>query len=400
MTADAGQQALAAAVIGTAAGEASVEAILAIVREHLEMDVAFIGEFTEGQRVFRHVDAAPGDPGLPVGSGDPFEETYCHRITGGRIGAVIPDARAESELAALAVTDRLGIGAYVGAPVVFSDGRVYGTLCSFSHAPDATLNERDAKFVRAVADLVAERLEQEVIEREAEGRARERVEDVLSTDEPTMVFQPIVDLVTGAIVGYEALARFAVEPVRPPEEWFGDAGRAGLGVELEMKAVREALAQLPRIEGGRYLSVNVSAAGLCSSELLAALAGAPGDRVVVEVTEHDVVEDVAVARTAIRALRELGVRVAIDDVGAGFSGLSRIVDLAPSVVKLDRVIITGVDRDPVRQSLVAAGVRFAETLGGTLIAEGIETEGELAALRAAGVPYGQGYHLGRPAPLP
>ena len=135
--------------------QASVDTILDVVRQHMEMDVAFIGEFSEGRRVFRHVSAVEGQAALAVGSGDLMSETYCRRIADGSLAAAIPDARENPDLRDLAVTEALDIRAYVGAPVVFSDGRLYGTLCSYSHQPDPTVSERDAKLLRFVADLVA-----------------------------------------------------------------------------------------------------------------------------------------------------------------------------------------------------------------------------------------------------
>lgn len=226
-----------------------------------------------------------------------------------------------------------------------------------------------------------------------------RIDAVVDGDQPEMVFQPIVELATGRTVGYEALARFAAEPARPPDQWFAEADLVGRALALEIKAVRAALAALGDLPPDVHVAVNVSAETLCSSELDELLADVAPGRVVVELTEHAQV-DVTRARAAIGRLRKRGVSVASDDTGAGYAGLVQLVNLGPSVVKLDRAIVSSVDRDPARHALVAAATSFAHSVGATLVAEGIETEGELAALRAIGVHHGQGYLLGRPGPLP
>lgn len=387
-------------LLATDDDRADVDTILDVVRRHMGMDVAFVGEFSEGRRVFRHVSAEEGDPAIPVGSGDVLDETYCRRIADGNLAGAIPDARDHPDLRDLAVTAELDIRAYVGAPVVFSDGRLYGTLCSFSHRPDPTVTERDAKLIRLVADLVAERLERQAVAREAYAAGLGRIEAIIDGDQPEMVFQPIVELATGRTIGYEALARFAAEPRRSPDQWFAEAELVGRALALELKAVRAALAAHDRLPPDVHLAVNVSGATLCSADLHDLLADVPPGRVVVELTEHAHVDDVTEARTAIRRLRERGVAVASDDTGAGYASLVQLVDLGPSVVKLDRALVSSVDHHPARYALVAAAATFARSVDATLVAEGIETDGELAALREIGVHHGQGYLLGRPGQLP
>ncbi|MDQ3756849.1 MAG: EAL domain-containing protein [Actinomycetota bacterium] len=383
-----------------AGDETSIDTILDVVRQHMGMDVAFIGEFSEGRRVFRHVSAASVEPALAVGAGDVLDETYCRRIADGRLEGAIPDARAHPQLRDLDVTAELDIRAYVGAPVVFSDGRLYGTLCSFSHRPDPSVTERDAQLLRVVADLVAERLEREAEARDAYLAGAARIDAAVEGDQPEMVFQPIVELDSGQTVGYEALARFTAEPFRPPDQWFAEAGTVGRALALELKAVSVALGALEHLPADVHLALNVSPVTLCSAELGLLLADVPAGRVVVELTEHDQVGDVGEARAAIQRLGRLGVAVASDDTGAGYAGLVQLVELGPTVVKLDRAIVSTIDQDPVRHALVAAATAFARSVGATLVAEGIETEGELEALRAIGVHHGQGYLLGRPGPLP
>jgi len=230
--------------------------------------------------------------------------------------------------------------------------------------------------------------------------ARLRVKRVL--DEPevlSLAFQPIIDLSSGAAVGVEALARFNLTPVRPPDMWFADAHAADLGVDLEMLAVRRALDQLPLLPSGVAMSINVGPETLVSQQLERVLAHVGPGRVVLELIEDRAFHAYPKLPAALLALRKQGIRLAVDDAGSGGSRPTRMLNLAPDLIKVDRELIFGIDLDPVRRSLVASLVRFASETGAEVLAEGVETRDEVDAVRALGVRYGQGYFLGRPAPL-
>ncbi len=240
-------------------------------------------------------------------------------------------------------------------------------------------------------------------EREATASQREaatRIQRVLDGDDPfSMVFQRIVDLRGGRIVGYEALARFAGEPSRPPDVWFREAAEVGLGLELERLAVCKALERLSSLAPELFLSVNASPELVTSAGFLTALEGAATDRIVVEITEHAPVHDYARLARALDVLRDRGVRVAIDDAGAGFASLRHILELAPNFIKLDLSITRDICTRQASRSLAAALVTFAHGIDAMLIAEGVETTEQLGALDLLGVPLAQGYYLGRPESL-
>lgn len=236
--------------------------------------------------------------------------------------------------------------------------------------------------------------------REHENTLR-RVQTVLDAGGPSIVVQPIVDLMTGDVVGREVLSRFAGQPEQGPDRWFADAAQVGLGIDLELAAVRRGLAALPITPEATYLAINVSPA-TAASGALADLLAAPdvaADRVVLELTEHVEFTDYALLTGALADLRSLGVRVAVDDTGSGYSGLSHILNLRPEIVKLDIELVRGIHDDPARRALAAGLLIFTRQIGALLVAEGIENERELAALREVGVTHGQGYYLGRPAAL-
>ena len=226
---------------------------------------------------------------------------------------------------------------------------------------------------------------------------RHRIEQVLQSGSIRMVFQPIVELGSGLTVGYEALARFDQDD-RPPNEWFHDAEAVGLGVELEVAAVAAAVRELAQLPESAFLALNVSPAAATAPELAAVLAPQPPDRLVLEITEHAPVRDYD---SLVATLAQIGprLRIAVDDAGAGFASLQHILRLRPHIIKLDIALVRGIDRDPIKRALASSLVTFSREIGSTIIAEGIETEGEMTALISLGVAWGQGFHLGRPAEL-
>jgi EAL domain-containing protein (putative c-di-GMP-specific phosphodiesterase class I) len=209
------------------------------------------------------------------------------------------------------------------------------------------------------------------------------------------VYQPIVDLQTRRVVGYEALTRFA-DGV-PPDRRFADATRAGLGLDLELVTLAEALRVSAALPPGRYLSVNVSPTLLATPELASLLREDHDRPVVVELTEHERVDDYEAITAALDRLG--GVRLSVDDAGSGWASLRHVLTLRPHYVKLDRAWVAAVDRDPARQALLLGIGQFVERLGGAVVAEGIEHASECEVLGQLGIRFGQGYHLGRPVPV-
>ena len=227
------------------------------------------------------------------------------------------------------------------------------------------------------------------------------VRDVITAGDLLEVhLQPIVSLaaIDSAPVGYEALARFQTTPYEAPDVWLDRAAQAGLLRELELTCARAALAFVPLLPEGAYLTVNVSAETLVSSAFDRVLEGVPADRVVVEVTEHAIVREYDALLRALGGLRERGVRLAVDDAGAGFASFRHVLELSPEIIKLDIHLTRGVHNDLSRQALVRSLVSFADDVGSTLVAEGIETPEDMTTLCDAQVPYGQGYLFARPGP--
>lgn len=376
---------------------ATVDELLELVRVYAGMDVAFVGEFTRNRRIIRFVQGEAPSATTLVDRSHGLGETYCRLIAEHRIPFTIPDVHEIADLRSLPITSELDIGSYVGVPIHLSSGELYGTLCGFGHDPVAQLPEDLVRLLDVVASFLARRLEAPANRFVDVLAIQEKVQAVV--DEPaclSMVYQPIVGLGSGTTVGYEALSRFPGQVAEPPDVWFADAHDAGLGVALEMTTARRALEALDVLPGDTYLSINLCAEAITTENLSDLLDGVDPGRIVIELTE--VQPDHGIHLPDVRErMRSMGVRLAVDDLGSGFAGLSRLLDVKPEIVKFDRFLTIGISDDPRRSALAAAALRFCAQTGAELIAEGIETPEDGATLTSLGVPFGQGYLLGVPA---
>lgn len=256
-----------------------------------------------------------------------------------------------------------------------------------------------AEVVGGIVHELSSQLRRDEIEREEQEARRDEIRRFMAGEGLTMAYQPIVELETRTVVGLEALARFRSIPLRPPDEWFAEAVALELGIQLELTTIRQALTALDRIPDGVYLSVNSSHRAVCSPDMARTLEPF-GGRVVVEITEHEQVDDYEGLAAALDVLRGMGVRLAIDDAGAGYASLRHTLQLSPDIVKVDISLTRSIDADRGRRALASALISFADEMGMTIVAEGIETEPELRTLRELGVRFGQGYYLAEPGPIP
>ena len=286
---------------------------------------------------------------------------------------------------------------HAGAVGYLVKGCPVGEIVQAIERAAAGMSTLSAEVSAELVDEMASRLEHDA---QATARRLELLDRVRAALDGTIeVFtQPIRDLATWEPVGYEALARFPLEPNQPPSRWFDDAGEVGLRVDLELAALSATLETSDRLPEARFLAVNIGPEAILSQRFAETLGAHGLDRIVLELTEHAPIEDYEQLQAVLAPLREQGLRLAVDDAGAGFASLRHILRLAPDIIKLDRELTNGLDADVPRRALARALITFAETVGATIIAEGVEQEAEVAALRMLGVRYGQGYHLGRPAP--
>ncbi|WP_346619778.1 EAL domain-containing protein [Blastococcus montanus] len=373
--------------------------LLDAARTRLGMEIAWVSLFTEGSQRITSATGELDAMNVQEGMTAPLEGSYCVRVLSGQLPPVVTGARRDPRTRDLPITGDLGIGSYVGAPLRGVDQRPVGMLCCVSRDPGTHLDADAVRTVELLADLISDHLQHP---RPASARdlaaRRERVRTFLAQGAVEVVLQPVVDMVTGAVAGHEALSRFPGWGGDGPAELFGEAAAIGIGVELEEAAARAALRAAGRLPGGLSLAVNLSAdALLCPTvvDLLLAHAGCP---LCVEITEHSPVDDYEAVVAVTRRLRRAGVAVSVDDAGAGYASLRHILRLNPDVIKLDIGLVMGLQADRARQAMTSAMVAFAGETGARLIAEGVEEAAERDTLVARGVRYGQGYLFGRPRP--
>lgn len=288
----------------------------------------------------------------------------------------------------------LGVGAITFAPVRHG-GQLIGIMVVTSAVVDAVAQLTESlPAILEFAGFAGALVGPAIAELTETGSTRERISEIIRSGAFNPVFQPVVDIATGERVGFEALTRFSNESA--PDLVFADARGAGLEAELELATLAAAITQAAALPAGAWVSLNVSPNVVATNRRLAGLLRRSDRPIVLEITEHVPVRDYAALRAAIGKLRP-EVRVAIDDAGAGVANFSHIVELRPAFVKLDIGLVRAIDSDLTRQALIVGLLHFARESRSQTIAEGVETDAELATLRALGVPLAQGYLLGRPA---
>ncbi len=376
----------------------SIQRVLAAVRSYLGMDVAFVSEFAGPRRVFRNIDSARPDGPIKAGGVVSIAEGYCLHVVEGRLPELIPNTAQLPLARIIPETTSVPIGAHLSVPIRLKNGRTFGTFCCFSYLPNPTLGKRDLELMRTFSHLVARQIDGEIAQEDARNEKRQIIRDAVGRGDPQIVYQPICRLSDGRVTGVEALSRFNSEPTRSPDKWFKDADEAGLSDQLELLAIRKALAEAAQLPPHLSLSVNVSPLVAIQNPLLNVLSSFDPKRLVVELTEHAIIEDYQRLIDALAPLRAKGIRVAIDDAGAGYASLRHVLKLRPDIIKLDTSITRGIDTDPMRRALAAALGEFARHTGTAIIAEGVETLAEVELLRAVGIEKGQGYYFSRPRP--
>jgi PAS domain S-box-containing protein len=290
----------------------------------------------------------------------------------------------------------LGVHSIACAPVRH-DGRVIGLILVSAKESVAEVGISEALPALAeFADLAGALIGREVAERTEARRGRDHILGIIGNRAFGSVFQPIVELKRNAIVGYEALTRF--NDGADPELMFAQAAALGLGADLETVTIGAALAAAKALPKSAWLDLNASPGFILAGEPLRTILHGSRRRLVLEVTEHAAIADYPAFRAAMAVLGPK-VELAVDDAGVGFASLRHILELRPAFVKLDRWLVADLESDEARQAMIVGLRHFAHVTGCRLIAEGIETDRELAVLRLLAIPLGQGFQLGRPLPV-
>ncbi len=261
---------------------------------------------------------------------------------------------------------------------------------------------------RVISRLVTEAWESVRIQKmQADFQARCRLQDVILADQITSVFQPIVDIQHGGMHGLEALSRGPRDTQQhSPINLFEAAAAADLVFELDRHCRRTALKTATDLPGPYRLFVNVVPAsmydpdfqGAALIQLLSGLGLSP-ERIVLEVSEQYAIENYTLFVEALQNFTQMGFSIAVDDIGAGYSGLEKIAHLNPRYLKFDMQLVRDIDESKVKREMARALKTFADKMDSKIIAEGIERDGERQVCVDLGIEFGQGYLLARPAPL-
>ncbi|MEA2210785.1 MAG: hypothetical protein QOF83_733 [Solirubrobacteraceae bacterium] len=372
-----------------------LERVVALTQRHLAVDAVFVSEITSDGQVCRAVAGDALSFGIAVNRSLP-ERGLAERLVSGEIANVVSDTGADARLLDVPGIREADVGSFVGVPLRLPDATFYGALCCLSRRPNPGLGERDVRFMTMLGELIMRDL--------GHGRAQQRLRadllKLIETENVDVAYQPIFDLRTHRCLGIEALARFP-EPFTRPDLTFAAADSVGLGLELEELIVRRAWRLLPQLAEHQYLALNLTPESLLALARQAShREEVPLSSLVIEITEHVAIDAYADLLGEIEQLRDRGLRVAVDDAGAGYASLRHVIELKPDIVKIDRSLIHGLAEDCARRVAVSAFVSVARDLGATVVAEGVELRADRDAVQELGVHAAQGYLLGRPSTDP
>ncbi|WP_406870124.1 EAL domain-containing protein [Thioclava sp. 'Guangxiensis'] len=384
----------------------SLKESLSALRDFLGMETIFVSEIEDGQLWFLAVDeASPFLTPLIPDNCMKLDRTLCYWVCNDILPQVIQgNDPVMQTVRRLREDENFQIGLHMSVPITIHPGLPFGTICCFSMKERAPLSDQEIRIFRTMADMISTNLR---LQAKISGFVEPIGEDLarmLSAPSIRPVFQPILHFASGRTYGFEGLSRFTDMPHYSPQDMFRLATQYGMGPKLELNATNSILDEAERMQCRSLVFLNHSPDSLLAPSLQARLESyLKSDRqrgLAIEISEQAVIQDFSRLEHRLSALREIGVKIALDDVGQGNAGLAHILALKPDLIKLDRVVVAGLEAHRENRAMVRALLRFAKDIGCELIAEGIERETERAILMELGVELGQGFHLGRPAPLP
>jgi len=375
-----------------------IRTLLGLLRTRLGLDTAWLSSFRDGMQTMEVLDGDVDAVNVSAGDRAPLADSYCVRVIDGRLPAIIPDTAANQTTAALPVTGEWNLGAYVGVPVLSPTGATIGMVCAVSRKAKPYIADIDLRVVKQVAELIGTLIESPIKGPDTTAAQRATIRKVVYQRDFEVVFQPVHDVTSGKVMGVEALARFPHAPFRP-DAFLAQAALLGLGIELETAILSRVISMVPQLPLEVFVAVNISPGAALVVPWAQMLADVDPSRIVLELTEHDAVLDYGALEEALEPCRSRGVRIAVDDVGAGFSSFSHVLELTPEFVKIDQSITRHIDVDDARRRLAHAIAELAGQMGATVIAEGVESQGELDTVGAVGITAVQGFYLSRPRPI-
>jgi EAL domain-containing protein (putative c-di-GMP-specific phosphodiesterase class I) len=378
----------------------SLKAAAASFRKLLNFDISYISRFENSHQVIEAVDLSDSAADIPIKKGSAFnvEESYCKRVADNKLPKFVLDAKEEPLVADIPAIAELSIGTLISVPITMRDGRLYGSICGFSRTIRNDISERDVRFVELLAEFASRVLESSIAKSGDLRKRHDFIVKIISNRSFQNVYQSIVDFTTGKNVGLEALTRFEDVSFESPDWVFREAEHFGLKSELEIAVLHEPIKRTHAMSGDCYVSINVSPATVATKAFKDLVATAATDHLVIELNEADTVDCYFALNNHLDKVRELGVSLAIDDVGSGYANFRHILELSPEILKLDISLIRDINISRKKQALAAAIAAYADEFGSKIIAEGVETDAELQILQKLGINLIQGYLFSKPAP--
>ena len=384
---------------GVAAGfdvDGIVQTTLNSVRRHLGMKIAYISRIDGEESRLVYVDAPGFETAMRPGSVRELEEVYCGHILAGRIPPLLPDAACHPLTRQMAITHAIPVGAHVSVPIRTRGGEIAFLFCCMDTEANPSLNARDLGIARLFAEIAGAQIERKEEQDRQILATRRRIEKLVERKQFSVVYQPLWNIRTGNVFGFECLARFPTDPGRSSHSWFVEADSVGLLADLELALIAFALSTAESLPASIRLSINVSATTILDSRFTETLLKFNVGQLLIELTEHAQIDDYDAVAQVLAPLRRMGARIAVDDAGAGFASLQHLIGVKADLIKLDRSLIHGIDKAPASRAMIAALLHFASDTDSTVLAEGVETKAEIDALAALGVEFGQGFFLGKP----
>ena len=376
---------------GASAGRTGLACAVELALRHLAFDVVFIAEVSEAGEVYREAAGDVAAFGIQPGEYGRVPR-YCRTVSESGTPSVLPDARAHESHAQLSAAHGIDVGALIAVPLRLADGSPFGVLCGLCRRPRPELDGRDAELMAKLGEVIAPELADHGRQREL----RVALQRILADEDVKVAYQPIVHLRTSRCIGVEALARFP-EPFLRPDSTLRLAEEFEMRLALERLIVIEAWEMLGKLGPEQFLALNLAPDAVVALARRANLRDdLPLEQLVVEVTEHAAVDSYGPLLHELAPLRERGLRIAVDDAGAGFASLRHVLQLRPDYVKVDGSLIDGLASDHGKRAAVRSFVSLASDLGARVVAEGVERAADLQALRRLGLDAAQGFLLGRP----
>ena len=375
--------------------EQSLLSLLHTARTKLRMEVGFISRFDGDMRTFYLVDSAPGVDIVQSGGSDYRGESLCQRVVDARAPQLIGDAQLTSGARDLTAVKLVPVGAHISVPIVFSDGSVFGTFCLFSRYTMPELNHRSLAMCRVFADVAAAMVEEADALPQYESHPRIRIKaevtEVLTGHGLKYSQIPLINLNTGKQLGVELIPHLvkSTKNIASPLLLVHQAVRLGVSNLIGVNLIEHVLATLSATPDDNYVVINITPEFLAEFDFIEWLNQDLCRRIVFEISEHDRVPNYHDLKRILQPIRQSGIRLSIDNAGAGFASMQHILQLQPEFVKLDGGLTCGIASDSGQQAMLQALLLFSRAQGSTLVADGISNKQDEEYLLHAGISLGQ-----------